>query len=141
MTEQITITPKAELNSAPSNSGQTSQNISLNRTQLTNYCAAGLAVCFFLPWIQVLGVGVSPFGMQKIEEADARLLWLIPIFSAITIFAGIAKFGQRIAARLTGLLPLCVVAYWYKDAGSNLTNVLSYGAYFSCILGTALVTL
>src|SRR5467141_2650199 len=142
MTEQITVRPATVSETTTSNPGQEDQKISLNRTQLVNLCGAGLGISFFLPWIQILGISASPFTMQKMgQEADTRLLWLIPIFSAITIFAGLAKFGQSVAARLTGLLPFFALVYWYKDVGNDLMNVLSYGAYLAGLFGAALVIL
>src|SRR5437016_3784313 len=113
MPEQITIKPNVELNSTPSNSGQANENVNLNSVQLANVCAAGVGICFFLPWIQIFGYGVSPFTFQK-TTSNHLFLWLIPIFSAITIFGGITKRGQSIAACLTGLLPFVVAAYWFS---------------------------
>src|ERR1700676_429080 len=124
MADEITITPKSE--SAPPTAPD-NQTVSLGRTQLTNLCGLGLGVSFFLPWAHFFFATPSGFDLQKLG-GEQRLLWLIPIFSAITIFAGITKRSQKIAGQLTGALPFLVGIYWYHKLGSDLTQILAYGA-------------
>jgi len=137
MPDEITITPKSE--SAPATALE-SQTASSGRAQLTNLCALGLGVSFFLPWAHFLWATPSGFDLQKMGD-EQRLLWLIPIFSAITIFAGVTNRSQKIIGQLTGALPFCVGAYWYNKLGSDLTHILMYGAFLSLIFGTALFIL
>jgi hypothetical protein len=137
MPDEITVTPKSE--SAPVTAPE-NQTVSLGRAQLTNLCALGLGVSFFLPWANFFGAQLSGFDLQKLGN-EQRLLWLIPIFSAITIFAGITKRSQKIIGQLTGALPFCVGAYWYYKLSSDLTRILMYGAFLSLIFGTALFIL
>lgn len=113
------------------------QTTSLSRAQLVNLCAAGLGVSFFLPWAQFFGANLSGFDLQKMGD-EQRLLWLIPICCAITIFAGVTKHSQKIAGQLTGALPFCVGIYWYTKLGSDLFHILSYGAFLSLAFGAAL---
>jgi hypothetical protein len=138
MPDEITIKPKSE--STPSNAAPEDQPVNLGRTQLVNLCAAGLGVSFFLPWAQFLGGTISGFDLQKTDDVQ-RLLWLIPIFCVITIFAGITKRSQMIAAQITGALPFYVGIYWYNKLGSDLTKMLAYGAYLSLIFGATLLIL
>jgi len=138
MPDEITITPKSESTSPASASAK--QNITVGRTQLVNICAAGLGVSFFLPWVNILGATPSGYDLQQMGN-EQRLLWLIPIFCAIIIFAGVTKRSQQIAGQLTGALPFCVGAYWYYKIGSDLTHILAYGAYLSLIFGAALFIL
>lgn len=138
MPDEITIKPKSE--STPANSGPENQTVSLNRTQLVSLCAVGLGVSFFLPWAHFFGAEPSGFDLQKLGD-EQRFLWLIPIFSAITIFAGFTKRSQKIAGQLTGALPFCVGIYWYSKFGSDLTHILAFGAYLSLIFGAALFIL
>ena len=88
MADEITVKPKSEPSSA--NAAPGNQTVSLGRAQLVSLCALGLGVSFFLPWVQFFGGNVSGFDLQKLGDQQ-RLLWLIPIFCAITIFAGITK--------------------------------------------------
>ncbi len=137
MPDEITIKPKSETTSATVSANQT---VSLGRVQLTNLCALGLGVSFFLPWANFFGATPSGYDLQKLG-GEQRLLWLIPIFSAITIFAGVTKRSQKIIGQLTGALPFCVGAYWYNKLGSDLTHILMYGAFLSLIFGIALFIL
>jgi hypothetical protein len=136
MPDEITITPKSE----PTPAAPDNQTISLSRTQLVNLCALGLGVSFFLPWARIFGASLSGFDLQKLGD-EQRLLWLIPIFCAITIFAGITKRSQAIAGRLTGAFPFVVGIYWYHKIGSDLFHILTYGAFLSLIFGAALFVL
>ena len=130
MPDEITITPKSETIPATAPENQTASS---GRVQLTNLCALGLGISFFLPWAHFLFATPSGFDLQKLG-GEQRLLWLIPIFSAI-------KRSQKIIGQLTGALPFCVGAYWYNKFGSDLTHILMYGAFLSLIFGTALFIL
>ena len=138
MSDEITIKPKSE--STPATAAPENQTVNLGRTQLVNLCAAGLGVSFFLPWAQFLGANISGFDLQKSGDGQ-QLLWLIPIFCAITIFAGITKRSQMIVGQLTGALPFCVGIYWYNKIGSDLFHILAYGAFLSLAFGVALFVL
>jgi len=140
MADEITIKTKSELESAPAIPAPENQTVSFTRTHLVNLCAAGLGISFFLPWAQILGVNLSGFTLQKTGD-EQRLLWLIPIFCAITIIAGLAKSSQKIIGQLTGILPFCVGGYWYYKLGNDLFQVLTYGAFLSLICGAALFIL
>lgn len=139
MPDEITVTPKS--NSESTTTTETAnQTISLGRTQLVNLCAFGLGISFFLPWAKVLFSTLSGFDLQKLGEGH-RLLWLIPIFCAITIFAGVTKRSQQIAAQLTGTLPYVVGVYWYFQLKDDLFRILTYGAFLSLAFGLALIIL
>jgi hypothetical protein len=138
MPDEITVKPKSESTTATTT--PENQTASSGRTQLVNLCAAGLGVSFFLPWAHVLFGDLSGFDLQKAGDGQL-LLWLIPIFCAITFFAGVTKRSQKIAGQLTGALPFCVGIYWYNRIGSDLTHILAYGAYLSLIFGAALFVL
>jgi hypothetical protein len=138
MADEITVKPKSE--STPANTGPANQTVSLGRAQLVSLCAAGLGVSFFLPWANFFGGNVSGFDIQKLGDQQ-RLLWLIPICCAITVFAGLTKRSQKIAGQLTGALPFCVGVYWYAKLGSDLFHILTYGAFLSLAFGAALIIL
>jgi hypothetical protein len=140
MPDEITIKPKSGPESTPATAKPENQTVSLSLPHLVNLCAAGLGVCFFLPWAQIFGANLSGFDLQKMGGGQ-RLLWLIPIFCVITIFAGIAERGQQIAGQLAGALPFCVGIYWYTKFGSDLFHILSYGAFLSLAFGLALFIL
>ena len=140
MTDEITVTPKAETESAPAASAPDNQNVSLPRRQLVNLCALGLGVSFFLPWAHVLFASPSGFDLQKGGDGEL-FLWSIPIGAAITIIAGLARSRQTIIGRLTGMLPFVVGIYWYNRIGSDLFQMLAVGGYLSLVFGAALLVL
>jgi hypothetical protein len=139
MPDEITIKPKSE-SVATSTSSNQNQTVSFGRTQLVNLCALGLGVSFFLPWAHFFGANLSGFDLQKMGR-EQRLLWLIPICCAITIFADASKRGQQIVGQLTGALPFCVGVYWYTKLGRNMFNILTFGAFLSLAFGLALFIL
>jgi hypothetical protein len=139
MPDEITVKPKLESAATSINSGQ-NQTVSLGRLLLVNFCAAGLGVSFFLPWARFFGANLSGFDLQKMG-GQHRLLWLIPMFCVITIFAGATKHSQKIAGQLTGVLPFCVGVYWYTKLGRDLFQILSFGAFLSLAFGLALFIL
>ena len=138
MPDEINVRPKSE--SEPTTTAPENKAISLTRTQLTNLCAAGLGVSFFLPWANVLFGAISGFDLQKLGD-EQKLLWAIPIFCAITIFAGVTNRSQKIVGQLTGALPYIVGIYWYSKIKDDLFHILTYGAFLSLIFGAALFIL
>ncbi len=140
MPDEIAITQKNNSEFTNPAASLENQSAALIRAQLTNLCALGLAVSFFLPWAVIFFAQISGFDLQKAGD-EQLLLWLIPIFCAITIFAGVTKRSQKIIGQLTGLLPFIVGAYWYCKYGNDLFQILSYGAYLSLIFGAGLFIL
>ena len=138
MPDEINLRPKSE--SKPTTGAPENQTVSLTRTQLTNLCAAGLGVSFFLPWANVLFGTISGFDLQKLGD-EQKLLWAIPVFCAITIFAGVTNRSQKIVGQLTGALPYIVGIYWYSKIKDDLFHILTYGAFLSLIFGAALFIL
>ena len=136
MPDEINVRPKSESAASPPEN----QTVSLTRTQLTNLCAAGLGVSFFLPWANVLFGTISGFDLQKLGD-EQKLLWAIPIFCVITIFAGVTNRSQKIVGQLTGALPYIVGLYWYSKIKDDLFHILTYGAFLSLIFGAALFIL
>jgi hypothetical protein len=138
VSDKITVKPKSE--STPVATGQENKTTRSVQTQLVTLCAVGLGVSFFLPWANFFGVSLSGFDLQKMGD-EQRLLWLIPVFSAVTILAGIARRSQKVVAEIAGVLPFLAGAYWYYKLGHDLTHILSYGAFLSLAFGAALEVL
>jgi hypothetical protein len=112
MSDEITITKKSDSESTTPAAAPENRADHSTRTQLTNLSAFGLGVSFFLPWASIFGGSISGFDLQKAGDGQ-RLLWAIPIFCAITIFAGVTKRSQQVIGQLTGVLPYVVGVYWY----------------------------
>lgn len=69
------------------------------------------------------------------------MLWSIPAFSAITVFAGMAKSSQKGVAQLAGALPFFALAYGLYNVGQDLMKIVAIGGYLSLGLGLALFIL
>ncbi len=120
---------------------QTEQlSVSLNMSHAISLCAAGLLICFFLPWIAIFMARPSGFAFAK-EGGNFWLLWSIPIFSVLTIIAGITKSSQKVIAQFTGAVPFFVLSYALYHNGKDLMHALDTGAYGSLVLGLALFIL
>lgn len=132
---QLTNTP---LEPQPAVTNSENQTVSLNKSQLASICAAGLFICFFLPWVNFL-LG-KPSGLDFAKEGGKYiLLWAIPIFSAVTVFAGITKNpNQKAVAQLTGALPFFVLGAALYDGGKDILRMLEIGAYAGLAIGLVL---
>ena len=103
-----------------------------------NICAIGLIVFFFFPWLQMFGFGLSGFGLAQLSSY-AGLAWLIPVFSAITIGAGLAGKSQRAVGLITGALPITYLLYGLNEMGADIFHTLGIGAYLTLIAGIVLI--
>jgi hypothetical protein len=137
MPDEITIKPKSESEPTATTVTPETPNFSFTRIHLINLCAAGLGICFFLPWASFFGSNITGFDLQKTGD-EQRLLWLIPIGCAFTTLAGVTKRNQKIVGQLTGALPFLIGIYWYLKLKDDFFHILTYGAYLSLIFGAAL---
>lgn len=137
MSDEITIRPQSESASTPASAGSKDSTASSIGTQLTNLCALGLGICFFLPWAHIFLGNPSGFDLQKLGD-EKKLLWLIPIFSVLTLIASVNRRTHQVIAQLTGILPYCASLYWYSKLGSDLFHVIAYGGYLSLIFGAVM---
>jgi hypothetical protein len=126
-------------------------------SKVENYCAIGLLVCFFLPWLQIgetisisrkgyqipnlahdIGKGIGQFKglLGGSENTDPQVFWyyliyLIPVFSVITIILGI--MGKNVKA--TGFLAAAVPIGWFIYAliklRTDLFKIMTFGAYLT----------
>lgn len=108
------------------------------RSELLGLFATGLLMSFFLPWAQFLGAKLSGFEIQRLGD-EQRLLWLIPILSAITIFAALTRKGQQLAGQLAGLTPFLAAGFWYTKLGNDLFQIVMYGGYLCLFFGACLM--
>ena len=138
MPDEVTVKPKSETTTATT--APDNQTVTVSRAHIVNLGALGLGICFFLPWVNILGGNISGFDLQKAGEGQL-LLWSIPIFCLITIFAGLTKRSQQIAGQLSGTLPFVVGVYWYMNLGKDMFQILTFGAYLSLAFGAALLVL
>ena len=131
--------PQESTNSQSSTASKENISVSLNLSQAINICAVGLGICFFLPWITIWGMNASGFEFAT-QGGKALLLWSVPVFCAMTIFANATKRSPKIIGQLTGALPFFVLAYGIYHE-KELLKVVAVGGWISLILGLALFIL
>jgi hypothetical protein len=115
----------------------------LSVSLLEIFLAICLGLCFFLPWMNILGVGVSGFQIQKLGH-DGLALWLIPITSVIAILAGCIQKSQKDAAMLAGITPFGIIIYFCIQAGNDyqaIINLLGGGAWAALVIGFLMIIL
>jgi hypothetical protein len=111
----------------------------LGPREWVSVCAAGLAICFFVPWIDLLIA--RPSGLDLQRDGAGKLFWLLPALAAATIVAGFTGKSQKLPGILAGLTPFAFLAYGLVDAGSRLFDVMAPGAWVGLVLGAALLAL
>lgn len=83
------------------------------------------------------GKAVSGFEFQKLSDVG-KFFWLMPIFCALTLFAGLTGKSQQIAGQLAGAAPFAILAYGLNQFGRNLIDALAPGAWIGLVLGVVL---
>ena len=134
--------PETHTTENPSQHTSSSQqsSVTLEVPHLIGLCAIGLLIAFFLPWINLAFIKPSGFELAK-QGGKYLLLWVIPAFSALTFFAGIAREGLKGAAQLTGLLPFLFLMVGIYTDGTDILKTLDYGGYTSLAAGLGLIIL
>ena len=134
-------------------------------SKVENYCAIGLLVFFFLPWLKIgdrLSISLKGYEIPDIAEhigkgigqfkgllggsgnTDPRVFWyyliyLIPVFSVITIILGV--MGKNVKA--TGFLAAAVPIGWFIYAlikmGTDLFKIMTFGAYLTLLCAIIMI--
>ncbi len=110
------------------------------RRQAANFCAAGLTVCFFLPWLRIFFVKLSGFDYQRLSD-EGKSFWLMPILCVATLVAGFTGRSQKVVGQLAGLTPFAILVYGLIKLGSDLIKALEPGGWLALVLGAALFIL
>jgi hypothetical protein len=97
-----------------------------------------LFVSFFLPWITILGAGLSGLDVQRDFEAY-RHIWLMPILAVITVIINIAGLNALWIRRFAGLCPITILIYAIFNLGSGILNEIQIGGWLALLFGLALV--
>jgi pSer/pThr/pTyr-binding forkhead associated (FHA) protein len=119
-------------------------------SKLVTICAAGLLAAFFLPWVQLFGVGVSGYDLGKLGSYG-NYAWIIPILAGAAILVSISGASNRGIGALAGIVPLAAIGYGLlrlsRDGGIDATrgvlelagHVLSIGAWLTIILSISII--
>ncbi len=116
------------------------------------FCAFGLLAAFFMPWVQLFGVGVSGYNLANLGSYG-NYAWIIPILAGGTVLLTFSGVDNRPIGAVTGIVPLGAVAYvWIlllsNNSGSDRAegalvdvaqHAVSIGVYLTIILSVAII--
>lgn len=144
-------------------------------SKLENICAIGLIIFFFLPWINIAGfISVSGYELPDVVKGFGQLaalgsktgksglqsyffylVYLIPIFSALTIYYGVTDEDKKVTGliadivpfselfKVTGLIaaivPISLLFYALIKMGTDVFDGMAIGAWLT--LATAIAML
>jgi hypothetical protein len=113
-------------------------------------CAFGIVAAFFMPWVQLFGVGMSGYNLGNLGSYG-NYAWAVPILAGGTILLSFAGVNNRGIGAFTGVVPLGALAYALirlgSEGGANATQgaieiakqVFSIGLYLTIILSIAII--
>jgi hypothetical protein len=97
-----------------------------------------LGVSFFLPWIYVLGAGLTGFDIAKNFESW-MWLWAVPALSVLAIVLGLSGKRHTEVAQVAGGLPIIALAAALIQNGGEVMRGIAPGGWFALIAGLFLV--
>lgn len=122
-------------------------------------CAAGLIVFFFFPWITIGGlISISGYQIPDIVKGfgqlaaiggtgktDPRvylfyLIYLIPIFSALTIVFAMTDKSTKASGFIAGVAPIAALIYSLSEAGTNTFEGMAIGAWLTLLTAIAMLS-
>lgn len=131
------------------------------------YCAVGLLVFFFFPWIQigdVISINLKGYEIPDIADYVAKgmgqfktlfddkasgsreswvfwyyLIYLIPVFSVATIVLGFLGKNVKVAGLLAAAVPIGWFIYALIKIGSDLLGMMTLGAYLTLLCAILMI--
>ena len=114
-------------------------------------CAFGILAAFFMPWVQLLGAGLSGYNLGNLGSYG-NYAWAIPILAGATILLSFSGVNNRGIGALTGIVPLGGLAYalvqlinesgaegGFEPALKMAQQVFSIGIYVTLIFSVAII--
>jgi hypothetical protein len=113
-------------------------------------CAFGVLAAFFMPWVQLFGVGMSGYNLGQLGSYG-NYAWIILLLAAGTILLSFCGMNNRPLGAITGIVPLGAVLYGLlrlsSEGGAHATqgvldiaqHLFSIGAYLTIIFSIALI--
>ena len=123
--------------------------------KIENICAIGLIILFFMPWVSIGGFlnfsgyqipdAVKGFQSTAIALSGTEgnidvgvyflyLVYLIPIFSVLTIILDINKMNTKISAFIAGVTPLIGFAYILNNMGTVVFKGMAIAAWLTIVI-------
>lgn len=124
-----------------------------------NLCAIGLIVFFFFPWVSIGGfISISGYEIPDIAKGfgqlaalgsqtgktDPRiylfyLIYLIPIFSVLTLIFGLTNNNTKFTAFVSGIVPIAALFYALSQAGMDIFEGMAIGAWLTLLVAIAMI--
>ncbi len=134
-------------------------------SKIENFCAIGLLVFFFFPWLKIgdiVSVSLTGYQIPDIAEhiakgigqfkgllggsgsTDPRAFWyyliyLIPVFSVVTIILGIMGKNIKATGFLAGAVPIGWFIYALIKMGADLFKIMTIGAYLTLLCAIIMI--
>jgi hypothetical protein len=115
-------------------------SVSISTHNLISLSAAILCLAFFAPWVTFFGALLSGLDIQKNFESY-KLVWMVPALGLVTLGLNMARAEIGFIRRVTGLVPLLILAYGLNRLGSDLLQILSWGGWLTLLAGLALIVI
>lgn len=100
-------------------------------------CAFGLLAAFFMPWVQLFGVGISGYNLGRLGSYW-NYAWVIPILAGATILFTFSGYNNREIDAIAGIVSLGVILYGMEVVVIEV-HVLSIGAWLTIIFSIAII--
>lgn len=91
-----------------------------------------------MPWIAFFGGAASGLEIQRHSDSY-KFAWLLPACAVITLLLNMAGAQTALVRRIAGAVPFAILAYSLSKIGSNLFQILSWGAWVALAAGIALI--
>jgi predicted Zn finger-like uncharacterized protein len=134
-------------------------NLNKHILKVENICAICLFIFFFFSWVKIAGlISVSgygiPDGMKAIAHLGAAfsdqkrvdpsvhlyyLLYLIPIFSIVTIVFSITGKDAKVPGFIAAVLPIVFFLVAVFKVGTEIFDVLAIGFYLTIITSLVMI--
>lgn len=113
-------------------------------------CAFGLLAAFFMPWVQLFGVGIKGYNLGQLGSYG-NYAWAIPILAGGVILLSFSEVNNRGVGIIAGIVPLGAIFYCLLrlagEGGGRVAmsvldfagHVLSIGAWLTIIFSVAII--
>ena len=85
-------------------------NLNTNPSTPVAVCAVGLLAAFFMPWVQIFGVGVSGYNLGQLGSYGTYA-WIIPIVAGTALCLSFVDLDNRAIGAIAGIIPLGAILY------------------------------
>ncbi len=130
-----TTQPAAPATPSPQNPPR--DGITIGRPFLINISALTLAASFFLPWVTVLGKGLTGLDIQR-NFSSYQLVWVLPVLALLALVLNAARVETKIVRRVAGAAPFLILGYAINQLGNDVLQIIAPGGWVALVSGAVL---